>query len=108
MFLVFLSYFNVLMLKIIFKKSKNIINIYFNIKNYLKNNYNYPLQQARSRKRNTSKKAPRPNNILTNNILKEQMEGRREPFNGLVELTDGYGTADDGDLSMVLSGQKKK
>ena len=40
MFLVFSNHFNVLMLKIIFKKSKNIINIYFNTKNYLKNNQN--------------------------------------------------------------------
>ena len=38
MFLVFSNHFDVLMLKIIFKKLKNIINIYFNTKNYLKNN----------------------------------------------------------------------
>ena len=41
MFLVFSNYFDVLMSKIIFKKSKNIINIYFNTKNYLKNNRNH-------------------------------------------------------------------
>jgi hypothetical protein len=29
------------MLKIIFKKYKNIIDMYFNTKSYLKNNYNY-------------------------------------------------------------------
>ena len=39
MFLVFSNHFNVLMLKIIFKKSKNIIGMYFNTKNYLKNNH---------------------------------------------------------------------
>ena len=41
MFLVFSNHFDVLMLKIIFKKLKNIINLYFNIKNYLKNKRNY-------------------------------------------------------------------
>ena len=38
MFVVFSNHFNVLMLKNIFKKSKNIINIYFDTKNYLKKN----------------------------------------------------------------------
>ena len=47
MFLVFLNHFDVLMLKIIFKKLKNIINIYFNTKNYLKNNHNYKINRAR-------------------------------------------------------------
>ena len=42
----FSNYFDVLMLKIIFKKLKNIINIHFNIKNYLKNNHNYTTKQA--------------------------------------------------------------
>jgi hypothetical protein len=32
--------------KIIFKNKKNIINIYFNIKNYLKTNHNYTTTQA--------------------------------------------------------------
>jgi hypothetical protein len=41
MFLVFSNHFNIMMLKIIFKKQKNIINIYFNTKNYLKNIQNY-------------------------------------------------------------------
>jgi len=35
------------------------------------------------------------------------MERRWKPFNGLVELTDGDATVDDGNLSMVLSGKKK-
>ena len=34
------------MSKIIFKKLKNIINIYFNIKNYLKNNRNYIVNET--------------------------------------------------------------
>ena len=38
MFVVFSNHFNVLMSKNIFKKSKNIINIYFDTKNYLKKN----------------------------------------------------------------------
>ena len=42
----FSNHFNVLVLKIIFKKSKNIINMYFNTKNYLKNNHNYSAKQA--------------------------------------------------------------
>jgi hypothetical protein len=37
---VFSNHFDILILKIIFKKQKNIINIYFNMKNYLKNNHN--------------------------------------------------------------------
>ena len=41
MVLVFLNHFDVLMSKIIFKKSKNIIDIYFNTKNYLKSNRNH-------------------------------------------------------------------
>jgi len=40
MLLMFLNYFNVLILKIILKKIKNIINIYFSTKYYLKNNHN--------------------------------------------------------------------
>ena len=44
MFLVFLNYFDVLMSKIIFKKLKNIINIYFNTKNYLKTNNNHTVK----------------------------------------------------------------
>jgi hypothetical protein len=35
------------------------------------------------------------------------MERRWKPFNGLVELTDGDATVDDGNLSMVLSGKKR-
>ena len=41
MFLMFLNHFN--MKNKFFKK---IINIYFNIKNYLKNNYNYIIKQV--------------------------------------------------------------
>ena len=41
MFLVFSNYFDVLISKIIFKKSKNIIDMYFITKNYLKNNRNH-------------------------------------------------------------------
>ena len=41
MFLIFLNYFNILISKIIFKKLKNIIDMYFNIKNYFKKNHNY-------------------------------------------------------------------
>ena len=37
----FLDYFDVLILKIIFKNKKNIILIYFKIKNILKNNSYY-------------------------------------------------------------------
>ena len=40
MFLVFSNYFNILILKIIFKNSKNIIHIYFNIYSCLKNKLN--------------------------------------------------------------------
>jgi len=40
-FLVFSDYFDLLMLKIIFKNKKNIILIYFWVKNTLKNNHNY-------------------------------------------------------------------
>ena len=47
MFLIFSNYFNVLMSKIIFKKLKNIIDIYFNTKNYLKSNYIYPQPNKR-------------------------------------------------------------
>ena len=36
MFLIFLNHFDVLMSKMILKKSKNIIDIHFNTKNYLK------------------------------------------------------------------------
>ena len=46
----FSNYFDVLMLKIILKKSKNIINMYFDTKSYLKNNYNHyhAAKQARN------------------------------------------------------------
>ena len=47
MFLVFSNYFDVLMSKIIFKKSKNIIEMYFGMKSYLKNNHNHTAKQAR-------------------------------------------------------------
>ena len=39
MFLIFSNHFNVLISKMIFKKSKNIIDIYFGTKNYLKSKY---------------------------------------------------------------------
>ena len=41
MFLVFLNHFDMLISKIIFKKSKNIIDIYFSTKSYLKSNRNH-------------------------------------------------------------------
>ena len=44
----FLNYFNILILKKI-KKLKNIINIYFNTKIYLKHNYNYNIKRALTR-----------------------------------------------------------
>jgi hypothetical protein len=37
----FSNYFDILMLKIIFKKLKNIILIYFQVKNILKNKLNH-------------------------------------------------------------------
>jgi hypothetical protein len=40
-FLVFLDYFDTLISKIILKNKKNIILIYFRVKNTLKNNHNY-------------------------------------------------------------------
>jgi predicted metal-binding protein len=40
-----LNCFNALILKIIFKKYKNIILIYFRMKNTLKNNHNHTLKQ---------------------------------------------------------------
>jgi len=40
----FSSYFDMLMLKIIFKKLKNIILMYFQVKNILKNNLNHILK----------------------------------------------------------------
>ena len=46
MFLVFLNYFDVLISKIIFKKLKNIIGMYFGKKSYLKNNRNHTAKQA--------------------------------------------------------------
>jgi len=46
MFLVLSNYFNVLMSKIIFKKFKKIINMYFITKNYLKNHYINTIKQA--------------------------------------------------------------
>ena len=48
MFLVFSNHFDVLISKIIFKKSKNIIDMHFHIKNYLKKNHNYTIKQALS------------------------------------------------------------
>ena len=42
MFLIFSNHFDVLMLKIIFEKK--IIDIYFNMKNYLKSNRNYNIK----------------------------------------------------------------
>ena len=36
-----------MILKIILKNLKNVINIYFNIKNYLKNNHNYTVKQTK-------------------------------------------------------------
>ena len=50
MFLVFLNHFNVLMSKIIFKKSKKFIGMYFDTKNYLKNNRNYTVKQTLNRR----------------------------------------------------------
>ena len=41
------------MSKIIFKKSKNIIGMYFNTKNYLKNNRNRITKQALCRAKKT-------------------------------------------------------
>ena len=46
MFLVFSNHFDVLMSKIIFKKSKNIIGMHFDTKNYLKSNRNHTAKQA--------------------------------------------------------------
>ena len=47
MFLVFLNYFDELMSKIIFKNKKISLNMYFNTKNYLKNNYNHTTRNIR-------------------------------------------------------------
>jgi len=44
--LYFLNSFNVLMSKIIFKKWKNIIGMYFGTKNYLKNNHYHTVKHA--------------------------------------------------------------
>ena len=49
MFLVFSNHFDVLMLKIIFKKSKNIIDMYFSTKSYLKSNRNHTAKQQKTR-----------------------------------------------------------
>ena len=46
MFLVFLNYFDVLILKIILKNKKNIIDMYFSMKSYLKSNYNHIAKQT--------------------------------------------------------------
>ena len=46
MFLVFSNHFDVLMSKIIFKKSKNITGMYFDTKNYLKSNNNHTAKQV--------------------------------------------------------------
>ena len=46
MFLVFSNHFDVLILKMIFKKSKNIIYMYFSTKNYLKSNHNHTAKQT--------------------------------------------------------------
>ena len=48
MFSVFLNYFDVLILKMIFKISKNIIDMHFNMKSYLKSNRNHIIKQARN------------------------------------------------------------
>ena len=45
MFLVFLYHFDMLMSKIIFKKLKNIIDMYFSTKSYLKSNRNHTAKQ---------------------------------------------------------------
>ena len=45
MFLMFSNHFDVLVSKIIFKK---IIDMNFNTKNYLKNNHNHTVKQARN------------------------------------------------------------
>jgi len=42
----FSNHFKMLMSKIIFKKYKNIINMYFNTKNYLKNNHNHTIKHT--------------------------------------------------------------
>ena len=46
MFLAFSNHFDVLISKIIFKKLKTIIDIYFNMKSYLKSNHNHTAKQA--------------------------------------------------------------
>ena len=46
MFLVFSNHFDMLISKISFKKSKNIINMHFNTKSYLKSNRNDTAKQA--------------------------------------------------------------
>ena len=46
MFLVFSNHFDVLISKIIFKKSKNIIDMHFGMKSYLKSNHNHTAKQA--------------------------------------------------------------
>ena len=46
MFLMFLDYFDVLISNIIFKNKKNIILIYFKIKNIFKNNYYHTLEHS--------------------------------------------------------------
>jgi len=46
--LYFLDRFDVLILKIIFKKWKNIIDMYFNMKSYLKSTRNYTAKQVLS------------------------------------------------------------
>ena len=46
MFLVFSNHFDVLISKITFKKSKNIIGMHFDMKNYLKSNRNHIAEQT--------------------------------------------------------------
>jgi hypothetical protein len=48
MFLVFSNHFDVLMSKMIFKKLKNIIDMYFGTKSYLKSNRNHTAKQTLS------------------------------------------------------------
>ena len=47
---IILDCFDVLMLKIIFKKWKNIINMYFSTKSYLKNNHYHTAKHSPSSK----------------------------------------------------------
>jgi len=53
MFLVFSNHFDMLISKIIFNKWQNIIDIYFDTKNYLKNNHNYIPAKQKSHSRDS-------------------------------------------------------